>query len=761
MTHYTGPAALQQAIVANVARPLTLVSADFDEDGVPDLVVGYGTPAALTLYRGNVDAIYSHSLGAQRRSTDGTFSDTPFLSPARTFALSVIPDFLGAGDFDNDGHQDVVAAARQGTSLTLLLGDGGGFGAPETIPLPGKVTALAVGDVNRRDGLVDVVVGVEDGPGGQVLVFEGPEGALRAEPVLAAVPAPVTDLALTRVGADGPVDVVGAAGQGVVVVHGWEGSAPAQVNVEQVLLPFDVAALAVGNFVPRQAEESRERLRPQLALLAGDGTLHVKDTTSLRELVQHDDLSLHPAEGGGVRLVGARISSHGTDDLLLVDPAAGPACVLHAFTASSEGMMSVALEGDVEPVAILPMRLNADALDDLVVLPAGGGVPIVMRTQAATTFVVNSTAQEVDDDPGDGLCRDRLGRCTLHAAIQEANAFPGADEIHFDLGSGVPTLEWRMDYPDIVETLTILGDTGGATRVSLGDGGLISKAPNSTFRALESRQGIALIYGYGDQGELLAANDNVIEGCHLGPWDEYRFGLIYVNGTAGHQIGGTTEQARNVIVGNTSSSSANAGISVRGCAHNLCRIEGNYVGLEEDGTTPHGNSGVGIELFLNYGYNDILIGGTTEQARNVIAAHVETPLGAKGIGIDVRGDPQYRGTISVLIHGNYIGTNAWGNLGPGNAGHGIAIIDDVWNVSVGGTAMGAGNLIAGNGGDGVYLRNTVRDPIRGNSIYGNGGLGIDLDGDGPTTNDANDWDFGANRLQNWPEISSLTYYIGN
>jgi CSLREA domain-containing protein len=39
-------------------------------------------------------------------------------------------------------------------------------------------------------------------------------------------------------------------------------------------------------------------------------------------------------------------------------------------------------------------------------------------------FTVNSTADTVDANPGDGLCADSNGQCTLRAAIQESNQEP-------------------------------------------------------------------------------------------------------------------------------------------------------------------------------------------------------------------------------------------------------------------------------------------------------------------------------------------------
>ncbi len=52
------------------------------------------------------------------------------------------------------------------------------------------------------------------------------------------------------------------------------------------------------------------------------------------------------------------------------------------------------------------------------------GGPIVVR---AAGFLVNSTVDAVDANPGDGVCATSGGVCTLRAATLEANALPGAD----------------------------------------------------------------------------------------------------------------------------------------------------------------------------------------------------------------------------------------------------------------------------------------------------------------------------------------------
>src|SRR5262249_46908726 len=51
------------------------------------------------------------------------------------------------------------------------------------------------------------------------------------------------------------------------------------------------------------------------------------------------------------------------------------------------------------------------------------------RLAAAAGFNVNGTYDAVDAVPGDGICADAAGNCTLRAAVQEANALPGWDDI--------------------------------------------------------------------------------------------------------------------------------------------------------------------------------------------------------------------------------------------------------------------------------------------------------------------------------------------
>src|SRR5262249_54061081 len=154
----------------------------------PDLICAYAGDGAgrVEWRRGNPAVVYPHGphVAGVSVSSAGD-ADSPFFAP-RSTPVTLSPDFVGVGDFDADGRLDLALAERGGDRLCWMRGDGhGNFGEMQTIPLHARVTALQTGDLNRADGLTDIVVAVEaqDQAGGaKLLIYEGPEGALKREP---------------------------------------------------------------------------------------------------------------------------------------------------------------------------------------------------------------------------------------------------------------------------------------------------------------------------------------------------------------------------------------------------------------------------------------------------------------------------------------------------------------------------------------------------------------------------------------------------
>ena len=201
---------------------------------------------------------------------------------------------------------------------------------------------------------------------------------------------------------------------------------------------------------------------------------------------------------------------------------------------------------------------------------------------------------------------------------------------------------------------------------------------------------------------------------------------------SGNTVGGTTVGARNVIVENLTI------IGQYGSSGNL--IQGNLFGTDITGTKVLGAARL---ILLETSNNTI--GGTAAGAGNVIANNplVSNVVPGIEIGDGLTGNP----TQGNVVQGNFIGTDATGTrdfgFNPGieiDAGVGDHNVKD--NI-IGGTAAGAGNVIAHNFGGGVVLRSSASgNSVLGTSILGNsifdsdvgGHLGIDLGGDGPTPN---------------------------
>ena len=84
---------------------------------------------------------------------------------------------------------------------------------------------------------------------------------------------------------------------------------------------------------------------------------------------------------------------------------------------------------------------------------------VVSKVKAASTFIVNSTADTGDATP-EGVCNDGLGNCTLREAIQEANANSDLTEIDFAIPGGGPhTISPASALPAVTFPVDIDGTT--------------------------------------------------------------------------------------------------------------------------------------------------------------------------------------------------------------------------------------------------------------------------------------------------------------
>jgi hypothetical protein len=238
-----------------------------------------------------------------------------------------------------------------------------------------------------------------------------------------------------------------------------------------------------------------------------------------------------------------------------------------------------------------------------------------------------------------------------------------------------------------------------------------------------------VISGNGRFGVLLGVSgttDNMLAGNHIGTdaagtdaFANAAGGVALLTGASANTVGGVVPVCRNLISGNTSD-----GVLVNGCANNL--IAGNMIGTDINGTAALPNTTNGIELMAAAKTNTI--GGTLTGARNLISGNT-----LDGVAVEGNGNPTMAATNSTgnVIEGNYIGSDVTGTVAVPNASFGVDINNSADANAVGGTAMGARNLLSGNKVAGL----TVVGPAgTGNLVQGNF-IGTDAHGTHALAND--------------------------
>jgi parallel beta-helix repeat protein len=247
----------------------------------------------------------------------------------------------------------------------------------------------------------------------------------------------------------------------------------------------------------------------------------------------------------------------------------------------------------------------------------------------------------------------------------------------------------------------------------------------------------------GNQGQgiylQLAVTGNTIQGnfigtdvtgtAALGNHDEG----VYLFGTGtetNNTIGGTAPGAGNLISGNGS-----YGVRMRNPGN---FIQGNLIGTDASGTTALANAeGILIQT-----------GALTASSGNLISGNLVS--GNRFNGIDISGSRGYR------VEGNFIGTNRSGTGPLANGASGVLLSGAATLNTIGGTAGGAGNVIAFNRKGVVIVGSgAAANRVLGNSIFANAGPGIDLGDDGVTLNDAAGHS-GPNNFPNFPVLTQVT-----
>ena len=134
-------------------------------------------------------------------------------------------------------------------------------------------------------------------------------------------------------------------------------------------------------------------------------------------------------------------------------------------------------------------------------------------------------------------------------------------------------------------------------------------------------------------------------------------------------------------------------------------VQGNFIGTRRDGLAAIGNGFAGINVFAP----DNQIGGTSAEARNIVSGNALAGIVLQTVN-----------ATGNVIEGNYAGLGADGttpvpNVSSSNGKGDGVILNNAPSNTIGGTAAGAGNVIASNGGDGIL----ITDGATGTTVQGN------------------------------------------
>lgn len=346
------------------------------------------------------------------------------------------------------------------------------------------------------------------------------------------------------------------------------------------------------------------------------------------------------------------------------------------------------------------------------------------------------------------------GEGSLRVALQEANSNPGPDSIKF----AIPMTDPNYDSLNGWWTLSVHSTLPTVTDDSLTIDGLSQHAMNpeapadmpliilSGYGIEQESHGLLLWSAYNSVNNICIggfrgahiwikgqwAHHNAVQGCYIGVYPDGQTGFgdaqnpefgvessrgVYISNTAfENRIGGTDGQMRNIIC-----NMYNDGILIDDADGNI--VQGNYIGVLKDGTTPLGNGWIDVPKYnvderpirryygvsIHAGSASNIIGGAEEAMRNLVCASGRSGILIWGEGAD-----------SNIVSGNYIGIGADGfahdNLG--NAESGLKILRGAQNNIIGGEEQGAGNVISGNRSSGVQIRENVSQNILAGNIIG-------------------------------------------
>ncbi len=435
---------------------------------------------------------------------------------------------------------------------------------------------------------------------------------------------------------------------------------------------------------------------------------------------------------------------------------------------------SLDVEGGLQ--AVLPMRLNLDALSDMVVLRNGSSVPSIVMSAPASTFNVTST-----DENGD--CQDP-NPCSLRNAILLSNSSLGMDAIVFNLGAGVHTIALTTELPVITNAVSFQGSSdannnklveiSGANIASQSADGIKLRSSNSFIYNLNVNQFPAI---HNPNGSVTGGNGLTIETTSNSPTSTNNYLLNNYLGTDPTGSFAKANQASglnifdsdgnnidgNVMSGNDWVQNASVGISMTaGNSNNFWR---NIIGLNALGTAKLPNV---TGLFFagadnNFG-GEFPNDGNTVSGNGTPNAGFPGHCGGYGMLLPNLVDLTTNQLIGLRnnIKGNRFGTDPDGVLPMGNC-YAAIITSPLTQTTIGAITESGRNTVSDNGFNAIACSEETIEQSQGGycAIAGNN-IGTDITGNFAMPNNDRNYAGGFDRTRGTVDIlHNLTYsYFG-
>ncbi|HEX8367991.1 MAG TPA: right-handed parallel beta-helix repeat-containing protein [Pyrinomonadaceae bacterium] len=714
------------------SNPMLLASADFDSDGIADLIT-IDQGGFLKFYRGNADSIYPNSPEAQmkRLEIDGQKSEkeiaAPFSSVRQVLQVTVKPDFLVAGDFNADGRIDVLVAQKDDLFLHLLAGDGAGnFATDLPIPIDGKITALEAGEIGRADGQTDLAVAVLGKKGAQLLVFEHPEGAFKYKPETIKLAAAASDLAIGNLDEDFYADIAAASGSRLSIVHGRGQAYPWDLlkeydikrpaaTIETRIFPFSISALTVGKFTEKRGDN--------LAILTSHGSLHILEPAR-DENRQTIVPSAQNAKAGKPAFVPANFNANGFAVIAGDLPGDAETAEKSGLPMMNKEDREKLLRGQSEKPAAPFKKLSAEERSKLTAVDLKRAEESRARAKDEFLKTISPRAS------APRLAQWSLQTLATDARLSSAASSPNAEKLVAVRVSDSGKDELALldtnakqihllaqnsktdDRRPITELISFESETNPTAILPMR---LNADAIDDLIVLREHSSQPAFVISSPAQTFVVnTTDDSNSGGCSGGAEPcSLRRAIILSN-----QTPGTDAISFNI---------AGGGVQTIAPTSELPIIQG---AVTIDGTTQPGFNGqplveikganlgsAGDGLRIN-GSGIVIRGLAINEFKS--AADNGSQIGGNGISIfNYEGDSYSRANI---IEGNFLGTDPAGELDKGNDATGLNIFDSDDNL-VGGTTAQARNVMSGNGnpaankvGAGLSITAGERNQIKGNFI---------------------------------------------